>query len=385
MTKIIHPIAGVITLLCITTFWLSTVGSELSGSTAAILAVKTSVPWGFLVLIPALAAAGGSGFSLANGGRGGLIGTKLKRMPFIAANGLLILIPAAFYLASKARAGEFDTGFYLVQALELMAGATNVTLLGLNMRDGFKLTGRLAGANSHDARLTGRDLVAESTVAFRFAKPAGFAYEAGQNVSLTLLGLSGSDARGFSRTLTLASAPSDSELMIATRISGSAFKRALDKLPVGASVRIAGPKGERTLHADASRPAVFLAGGIGITPFLAMSRQAAQAKLPHRITLFYANRQPKDAAFLSELQALENANPNFRLVATMTDPPGAGLSWAGETGHIDEEKVRRLVPDMRSPIYYLAGPPLMTSAMRDMLKKLGVAENEMRCEEFGGY
>ena len=142
MVKIIHPIAGVIALLTIATFWLSTALTELFASQAAVVAVKTAIPWGFLLLIPALAAAGGSGFSLAKGRRTGLIGTKLKRMPIIAANGVLILIPSALYLASKAQAGEFDSAFYAVQALELAAGATNIMLLGLNMRDGLKIAGR---------------------------------------------------------------------------------------------------------------------------------------------------------------------------------------------------------------------------------------------------
>jgi hypothetical protein len=143
MLKIIHPLAGAIALLTIATFWLSTAAVELLGSEAAVVAVKTAIPWGFLLLIPALAAAGGSGFTLAASLRSGLIGAKLKRMPFIAANGALILIPSALYLAMKAREGEFDAGFYAVQALELAAGATNITLLALNMRDGLRMKGWL--------------------------------------------------------------------------------------------------------------------------------------------------------------------------------------------------------------------------------------------------
>ena len=141
MVKIIHPVAGVIALLTIATFWLSTALSELFASQAVVTAVKTAIPWGFLLLIPALAAAGGSGFALAKGRRAGLLGAKIKRMPLIAGNGILILIPSALFLASKAGAGEFDTSFYAVQALELAAGAANVTLLGLNMRDGLKMAG----------------------------------------------------------------------------------------------------------------------------------------------------------------------------------------------------------------------------------------------------
>ena len=141
MSKIIHPMAGVLAILTIATFWLSTAIAELFGSQAVVTTVKTAIPWGFLLLIPALAAAGGSGFAMAKGRRSSLIDTKLKRMPIIAANGILVLIPSALFLASKARADEFDISFYAVQALELAAGAANITLLALNMRDGLKMRG----------------------------------------------------------------------------------------------------------------------------------------------------------------------------------------------------------------------------------------------------
>lgn len=144
MTKMIHPVAGAVAMLTIATFWLSTALSELFASQAIVTSVKTGILWGFVVLIPALATAGGSGFALARGRpRSGLVGAKVKRMPLIAANGILILIPSALFLASKARAAEFDTAFYAVQALELAAGAANLVLLGLNLRDGLKMTGRL--------------------------------------------------------------------------------------------------------------------------------------------------------------------------------------------------------------------------------------------------
>jgi len=141
--KKVHPVAGAVAILTIAVFWTSTAASELFGSEAAIVAVKTAIPWGFLLLIPALAAAGGSGAALSKGARGGLIGNKFKRMPIIAANGLLVLIPAALFLASKAKAGEFDAAFYTVQAIELLAGPVNITLLSLNMRDGLKMKGWL--------------------------------------------------------------------------------------------------------------------------------------------------------------------------------------------------------------------------------------------------
>lgn len=143
MPKLVHPLAAVLATLTIATFWLSTVVSELFGTQAVVVAVKTAIPWGFLLLVPALAATGGSGIALARGRRGRLLGVKVKRMRLIAANGLVVLMPAALYLAHKAKAGEFDAAFQAVQALELVAGAANLTLLSLNLRDGLRMTGRL--------------------------------------------------------------------------------------------------------------------------------------------------------------------------------------------------------------------------------------------------
>lgn len=142
MKKLIHPIAGTVAILTIATFWLSTVFVELFGSRAAIVTVKTALPWALLLLIPALAITGGTGFSLSKGRRPKLITTKIKRTATSGANGLLVLVPSALFLAYKAGAAEFDTAFYLVQGIELIAGAVNLTLLGLNMRDGVKMTGR---------------------------------------------------------------------------------------------------------------------------------------------------------------------------------------------------------------------------------------------------
>ncbi|WP_291745044.1 hypothetical protein [Bauldia sp.] len=138
----LHAAAGTAALLLIASFWTATLVTELFGPWTAVVTVKQLIPWGFLILVPALAATGGSGFALAKGRSGGLIGTKRKRMIAIAANGLLVLVPSAFFLAARAGAGLFDTAFYVVQAVELVAGAINVTLLGLNMRDGFAMTRR---------------------------------------------------------------------------------------------------------------------------------------------------------------------------------------------------------------------------------------------------
>jgi ferredoxin-NADP reductase len=237
----------------------------------------------------------------------------------------------------------------------------------------------------HETRLLRRETVAEGTMAFHFARPAGFAFEAGQNVQLTLLDPPETDSQGPSRTFTIASAPHEPDLMIATRMRDSAFKRTLKTAAVGLKATIDGPNGVMVLHEDAARPAAFLAGGIGITPFLSMARHSAKRGLAHRIYLFYSNRRPEDAAFLDELRGLEKANPNYRLIATMAEPEKSSRPWSGETGFIRREMLERHLPDLLSPVYYFAGPPAMTMAMQSMLSGFGVAENDMRSEEFYGY
>ena len=144
MKKSIHPIAGIVALVTVVIFWLSTIFVGLFASRASSVALKIALPWGFLLLIPALLIAGGSGFALSRGYRKRIIESKIKRMPWIAANGILILVPAALFLAYKARSNEFDAIFYVIQALELLAGAVNIVLLGLNMRDGMKLRKKIS-------------------------------------------------------------------------------------------------------------------------------------------------------------------------------------------------------------------------------------------------
>lgn len=115
----------------------------LHGPGHSVAAVKNAVLNAMWLLVPSIAATGGSGFALAKGRSGRLVSAKGKRMKIVAANGLLVLLPSAFVLASWADAGRFDGLFYALQGLELLAGAVNFSLLLLNMRDGLKLSGRL--------------------------------------------------------------------------------------------------------------------------------------------------------------------------------------------------------------------------------------------------
>jgi len=148
MIKQLHPIAGIVAFLTILCFWLSTVVVELGGNQANIAAVKLGILWGLLVLIPSMALAGASGFRLGGQSQNPNVAVKRRRMPLIAFNGIVILVPCAIFLQQRAGAGQFDQTFTVVQALELAAGAVNLALLGLNIRDGFRLSRRFEVATT---------------------------------------------------------------------------------------------------------------------------------------------------------------------------------------------------------------------------------------------
>lgn len=140
----LHAAAAVLAFLLIAAFWSSTLVSELFLSPANVVSVKRGIVFALAGFVPLMLLTAGSGFSLGGQGRHPLLLAKRRRMPFIAANGLLILVPAALFLSARAQAGQFDTVFYTVQAVELIAGALNLLLIGRNIRDGMRLHGRFA-------------------------------------------------------------------------------------------------------------------------------------------------------------------------------------------------------------------------------------------------
>lgn len=237
----------------------------------------------------------------------------------------------------------------------------------------------------HQVPLKKRQEVAKGTMAFYFDRPPAFTFKAGQFIELSLPGLTTSDPQGHSRAFTLANAPSEQQLMVATRFRDTAFKRMLWEMPLEATIDLEGPFGQFTLPDNESRTMVLLAGGIGITPFRSMLVEATLSKIPHRLILMYSNRRPEDAAFLDELQSLQKRNPHYTCMSTMTSPPEGNEIWKGETGRIDQGMLKKYVKDMETAVYYVVGPPAMVKGLRKMLESAGIPKPSIRSEEFVGY
>lgn len=237
----------------------------------------------------------------------------------------------------------------------------------------------------YETKLLRSATVAENTRQFFFERPEEFAYVAGQYVEVALIDPKETDAEGASRCFSLTSIPSEKELSFTTRMRDSAFKRVLGGMKEGDPIRLDGAFGSLTLHKKTERPAVFVAGGIGVTPFWSIIRDAAERKLPHTLTLFYSNRRPEDAPFLEELTALAAENPRFTLVPTMTQMESSSRPWKGECGRLNAEFFARHCNDPASSIWYLAGPPKMVLSLKKEIVAAGADEDDLRTEEFSGY
>jgi ferredoxin-NADP reductase len=233
--------------------------------------------------------------------------------------------------------------------------------------------------------LADRQQVALDTTAFWFEPDDGcFEFRAGQHVDLVFAHPQQGYENDNFRTFSLASSPQEKKsIMIATRMRKTVFKTALQTAALGTKFVVSRPRGSFTLHKDTSRPAVFLAGGIGIAPIRSILQHAARERLEHKVYLFYSNRNVGDAAFMEELQSLGTQNHNFIFIPTITGQ--RTLSWPYEKGHINREMLKRYLVGLKGPVYYIAGPSGMVTAMTSLLSSSGVSEDDMKTEEFGDY
>ena len=237
---------------------------------------------------------------------------------------------------------------------------------------------------TYGVRLLNRKEIAYETMAFEFERPNGFDFRAGQFLELFIKG-EVYNGQGKSKEFSIASAPEEQNLMIAMRMRGSGFKNFLRSVPLGTNLKIKGPYGSLALPAEAKKPIVFLAGGIGITLFRSMVKQATYENPSHKISLFYSNRRPEDAPFLNELNDLRLTTNNFKFIPTMTKLNESKSKWTGERGYINMEMLKRHIDSPTQALYYIAGPPAFTAAMWQVVKLVGVNEDSVRTEEFAGY
>ena len=233
-------------------------------------------------------------------------------------------------------------------------------------------------------KLKNKTEVATNTMEFRFTKPEGFEFKPGQTADYTLIDPPETDEEGNIRTFTLSCAPYEDDIIFTTRMEDTAFKNSMKKMEEGGEIEFDAPHGSFTLHNNQEIPAVYLTGGIGVTPARSIILQAAHDQAPHKIFLFYSNKTPKHAAYLDEFREAEKQNPNFTFIPSMTDLEDPG-KWDGEKGKFTKEMLQKYIGDLSKPIYYICGPERMLESIQKTLEEAGIDTDNIRTEEFPGY
>ncbi|MBL7129505.1 MAG: FAD-dependent oxidoreductase [Ignavibacteria bacterium] len=228
-----------------------------------------------------------------------------------------------------------------------------------------------------------RKMLCENTIGMWFNySNIEYDFEPGQYTQITLLEPIHTDDEGNSRLFSIASSPTNKEtLLFATRALDSAFNKNILEMPLGAKAKLGNTGGNTLLHKDSSIPAVFLIGGIGITPVRCIVEYVTNEKLPYEIYLFYSSPKNSSAVFLNEFEKWAVENPNFKLFPTIDDE--SDKNWKYDYGFINEEMIKKHIKDTSIPIYYVVGPPAMVDAMLDILSKFGVDNKNIKFERFG--
>jgi ferredoxin-NADP reductase/nitrite reductase/ring-hydroxylating ferredoxin subunit len=224
---------------------------------------------------------------------------------------------------------------------------------------------------------------------FRIAR-GGIDYTAGQYAFFKLDRISG-DAKGPIRHFSIASSPTEQDhILISTRIRDTQYKQKLASLKEGAKILVWGPEGDFVLHDDYSKPAVFLSGGIGVTPFRSMIKYATDKQLPIKITMFDSNKNQQNILYKEEFDRWADQNKNFKVIYAVTEEEQEAINsnWSGERGRIGKLMLERHLSkgEIGNAIFYICGPPGMLKAMQELLQKeMQIPKDRFKVEAFTGY
>jgi glycine betaine catabolism B len=205
------------------------------------------------------------------------------------------------------------------------------------------------------------------------------------------------DPKGPIRHFTISSSPTENFIMFSTRVRDSPYKKRLSTLEEGSRVKVRGPEGQFVLHEDYSKPAIFLSGGIGVTPFRSMIKYATDKQLPLKITMFDSNRDRDNILFKKEFDEWANINKNLKIIYTISEDQdrheqqqssSTANDWKGEYGRIDKALILKYldINMLNNSIFYICGPPSMLKAMQALLQgDLEIPKERIKVEEFVGY
>lgn len=237
---------------------------------------------------------------------------------------------------------------------------------------------------SYPVTILEREFIANNTIALKLSRPEGFEFIAGQNIDVTVEDPRYADPNDNSRIFSIASAPSENHILIAARLRDNPYKNALNELPIGSELYIEGPFGTFRLHDDITIPAVFIAGGIGITPCLSILRQAVYEKSRRSFCLFYSNRTVEDSTYLDELRSMYGLLPNYSFIPTLTRSENSTLERGYEKGRVTSDMLKKHIPDLNFPLYYVVGKSQMVWGLIQQLDG-SIDRSRYLVEDFVGF
>lgn len=231
-------------------------------------------------------------------------------------------------------------------------------------------------------KLKSKEEITKGTLKVVFEVKEPFTFKSGQYCFITLAKLNYPDDRGPKRHFSIVNSPNEKGIItFVTRETDSGFKKTLQELPIGSEVQLGPVAGVFTLPEDHTKPLAFIAGGIGITPFISILRYIKEENLPYKITLVYSNRDQFSTAYLEELQNYQLPTNNYKLILTMTEDP----NWNGEKRQIDSAFIKEYFPHVNDQYYMVVGPPGMVEAVEKALLTAGVVPENIKKENFTGY
>ena len=235
----------------------------------------------------------------------------------------------------------------------------------------------------YDTKLIKKECLASDVYAFYFERPENFSFIAGQYMRL-YLNVPNPDERGSNRPISIASAPSEPHLRIATRIGISSFKKTLSALKEETPVKIFGPLGGFILKPDV-KTHVFLAGGIGITAIRSIILDAFEKHSDIQVYLFTSFKTPEEIVFQNDFFNLKEKSFLFNFIQTISRPEESKAPWSGETGRVNAKMIRKYVSQFKEAYYYISGPVTMVDGLFGEVTSLGVDKNQIIKEKFTGY
>lgn len=230
--------------------------------------------------------------------------------------------------------------------------------------------------------LTKSQPLSPDIIEFDFKPARPFSFLPGQYMEFTLPHVQ-SDSRGNRRYFTLASSPTEQEVKLGVKFypDSSSFKKSMATLSQGQTLMTGQLAGDFTLPANPQEKLVFIAGGIGITPFRSMLKYLIDTNEQRDVTLLYSNKGPQDIVYKDVFDQAElqlNTKVIYSFTATM--PQG----WTGRTGRINEAMITEDIPDFAACLFYISGPQAMVASTETVLHKVGVKPSQIKKDFFPG-